>query len=65
MSNLHDPYSGQMLLDDETQLAFKTPQMTQGASLGMYRRRLSVNATTFSGAASLTADNGFVRIHRV
>src|SRR5260370_40088754 len=39
MSNLHDPYSGQMLRDDETQLAFKTPQMSQRASLGMRRRR--------------------------
>jgi len=39
MSNLQDPYSGRMLRDDESQLAFKTPQMSQGEFLGTGRRR--------------------------
>jgi hypothetical protein len=37
MSNLHDPYSGRMLRDDETQLAFKTPQITLMLPLPMAR----------------------------
>src|SRR5215469_6992912 len=39
MSNLQDPYSKRMLRDDESQLAFKTPQMSQEMPLGMRRRR--------------------------
>jgi DUF4097 and DUF4098 domain-containing protein YvlB len=39
MSNLQDPYSGRILRDDESQLAFRTPQMSQGMPLEMRRLR--------------------------
>jgi putative adhesin len=39
MSDLPDPFSKRMLRDDESQLAFKTSQVSQGASLGMRQRR--------------------------
>ena len=42
MSNLQDPYSGQYPRDDASQLAFKTPQMSQGMYPGMRRRRRRV-----------------------